>query len=305
MITEGLVTIGSHAWKQIHANKLELLYQYDLSKIYSKGRIVESTHGQVAEALFRKWLQNFLPSKYGVTSGYIISQHHSFDNIEKLNHFDVIIYDRINSPILWIEENKDQSAQGTNKAIPVEYVQGVIEVKANLTKYSSTSAVEKLNQLIPYLSNEKDLNKINGKLPKNFFCTTVFFELTKSNDNKKNILDNMIPDLKLGRYFYGGIILRSEILENSIAGNILLLSSDQLIPENSIHKPFSLSESLLLSKGIELPNKRYFMTSISWSKNSFVKFMFDLIALLERKYKPGYSSSSYGFVGMKKIEDRK
>lgn len=290
------IVVGSHAWKQIHANKLTLLYQYDLSKIYSKGRIVETSHGPVAEALFRKWLENFLPTKYGVTAGYIVSQNNSFDKVEKLNHFDVIIYDKLNSPVLWIEENKDRSIQGMDKAIPAEFVLAVIEVKANLTKHSSSSAMKKLNQLIPYLSSNIDKkNDYSGKLPPKFFCTTVYFELTKLNDSRKVILDNLIPNLELGRSIYGGIILRSEHNDISQAGKIILMSGDK-IPEINSFNGFSLSESLIPSREILLTNNKYFCVSISWSQLSFVDFMFDIIKSLEGKYKSGYASSFYGAV---------
>lgn len=69
-----------------------------------------------------------LPKRYGVTSGFIISQ--SVPNLEDFVHYDVIIYDQLDSPVLWVEGSPDSSLQGRSKAIPVEYVCGVIEVKA-------------------------------------------------------------------------------------------------------------------------------------------------------------------------------
>ena len=43
-------------------------------------------------------------------------------------HFDVIIYDELDAPVLWIEDTPDASPQGRSLAIPVEHVRGVLEV---------------------------------------------------------------------------------------------------------------------------------------------------------------------------------
>ena len=56
----------------------------------------ENYHGKVAAASFREWLVGFLPKRFGVTSGYVISPGSASD--EKKPHFEVIIYDALESP---------------------------------------------------------------------------------------------------------------------------------------------------------------------------------------------------------------
>lgn len=62
--------------------------------------------GEVAEAVFRRWLTRFLPERYGVTSGFVISP--GLSSKRPLRHYDVIIYDRANSPVLWRSEQPDR-----------------------------------------------------------------------------------------------------------------------------------------------------------------------------------------------------
>lgn len=110
------------AWKQFLMAKKDMLHAYDREREKGRERPVQTEHGRVAEAELRKWLANFLPKKYAVTSGYIISQ--GTPKNEYLVHYDVIIYEHLEAPILWVDDNPDHSQQGKSMAIPVEYVRG-------------------------------------------------------------------------------------------------------------------------------------------------------------------------------------
>src|SRR5438445_1384967 len=90
-------------WKQFLTSRKEMLDAFDRAREKAKSHEVETYHGKVAEAVFRKWLSDFLPKRYGVTAGYIISQ--GLSSKEKAPHYDVIIYDALNSPVLWVEED--------------------------------------------------------------------------------------------------------------------------------------------------------------------------------------------------------
>jgi hypothetical protein len=45
--------------------------------------------------------------------------------------FDVIIYDALESPVLWIEDNPDNSSGGRSLAIPVEHVKAAPEATSH------------------------------------------------------------------------------------------------------------------------------------------------------------------------------
>lgn len=99
---------GSVGWREFASNRTTILQKVDAAKQRNASRPVQTEYGALAEAAIRQWLTDFLPRKYGVTSGYIIP-----DLIEtpgyKLYHHDVIIFDTLNAPVLWVDENPDQS----------------------------------------------------------------------------------------------------------------------------------------------------------------------------------------------------
>src|SRR5438094_4563023 len=97
-----------------------MVYRFETAREQARGHIVEAWHGRVAEALFREWLTQFLPKRFGVTSGYIISQ--ALNDTAPTPHYDVIIYDQLAAPILWVERSPDASALGRALAVPAEHV---------------------------------------------------------------------------------------------------------------------------------------------------------------------------------------
>jgi len=66
--------VGIQGWRSFLGAKKAMLDAYDQARVNAKGHEIEVSHRPVAEALFRKWLSDFLPKRYGVTSGFIVSQ---------------------------------------------------------------------------------------------------------------------------------------------------------------------------------------------------------------------------------------
>jgi hypothetical protein len=60
-------------WKQILTARKKILDAYDRAREQARAREVDTLHGRVVEATFREWLSDFLPKRYGATSGYIVS----------------------------------------------------------------------------------------------------------------------------------------------------------------------------------------------------------------------------------------
>ena len=60
-----------------------------------------------------------------------------------VRHFDVIVYDKINPPVLWVEKTLDKSEHGERRAIPAKYVHSVFEVKSTFNSKSIKEALEK------------------------------------------------------------------------------------------------------------------------------------------------------------------
>lgn len=288
--------IGTQGWEQFQATKQEMLYQFEIAKKYSKSHIVQTSHGNVAEALFRKWLNSFLPKKYAVTSGYIISQGSEFKD-KKLPHYDVIIYDQLNSPVLWVEENNDHSTDGKTKAIPVEHVKAVFEVKSNLTRASSKKAMDKINELLPLIrEGGEPEHYLAGKLPYDFISGIVFFELKKENEYDKQILNNLVPNQLIP--FYGSLILSAEGRSIDDACVCKMLISESVIKSSVGRDRESIISGSPLSDSKEVSSGVHQGTMMLWSPSSFSIFAFDIIAILEKRYRPNYISSQYGLSWM-------
>ncbi|HAK31052.1 MAG TPA: hypothetical protein DCO90_17825 [Sphingobacterium sp.] len=276
------------AWKQFLMAKRDMLHAYDREREKGLERPIHTEHGRVAEAEFRKWLANFLPKKYAVTSGYIISQ--GTPKNEYLVHYDVIIYEHLEAPILWVDDNPDHSWQGKSMAVPVEYVRGVIEVKSSFNKKTAADAINQLAKLKPLLQKiDPSHHPTKLYLPKDFFCAVVFFELRKENHKEFGALDAILEGTDL-RGFYGGFILRCETLDEHYGGKLSIVhEAGRYGHENKSLSFWSYSNSKKIKENL------YCRILLMHCESFFSQFAFDIIALLKGTYHPGVISSLYGF----------
>jgi hypothetical protein len=250
--------VGTLGWKQFIATKRGMIDKFDRAKEFDKSHKTSVYRGIVAESAFRGWISQFLPKRFGVASGYIISQVEP--DTKKLSHFDVIIYDQLNSPVYWTEEISGLDCGGQSCAIPVEYVMAVIEVKASLTPNSAKNAIEHLSELKSYTEAIDDRSSFPKRyFPKEFCCAVVFFELGRNYENKK-----VGQSLSQGgdlRGYLGGLVLRPNDLQ---CGTIELFysenkgsrSTSMVIPCGNGDQLSSFIEGLLARMTGE-PKRRY------------------------------------------------
>lgn len=245
---------------------------------------VETDHGRVAEAQFRKWLTEFLPKRFGVTSGYILSQGKSEE--EKLPHYDVIIYDQLESPVLWLKDNPDQSHAGLTRAIPCEYVRAIIEVKSAFNSTTASQAVEHLNDLKSLLTNVDGPNtRYSRYLPEKVVLTTVFFE--SRIQNAKEALNKLNAIIKL-RGYIGGIILRGSGQPDDFAGS---LEAVRALPSEFVSDD---QHTLVQSEPIDDKGNKISMILL-WTPIAFSQYMFGLLDMLKGNFQYGVIPSLYGF----------
>ncbi|GGE43016.1 DUF6602 domain-containing protein [Psychroflexus planctonicus] len=291
---------GFFGWQEFLTNRQDLIQEFEKALAKNINRPVRTSHGNAGEAAVRKLFQDFLPKKYGVTSGYIIPDIICQEYV--LFHYDIIIYDNLNSPILWIEADYDDSAQGKKRAIPAEYVFSVVEVKSTFNKKNIRNAMNKLS----------DLNSLKEYLPKEFTCSTFFFEIKNNLKSKPNVLEEFLSEEVYG--FRGGIILKSEI-NTEMTGLIEQIKIDD---NNESHKnknrdlvkdidkiDMKINEKgnirfkgkagwrLYTGKNGHLHfNKVHYSPIInsgengimlSWSHNNFTKYIINLLGSLEGK----------------------
>jgi hypothetical protein len=290
---------GQHGWKEFNRNRKDILSELDKLIEQIENRPIKVAHGPAVEAYIRKWLSEFLPKKYGVTSGYIIPN--LYNNEIKLYHYDIIIFNQLEAPILWTEGNSDQSEQGKFRAIPAKHVVAIYKVKSRFTKSNITQAFSKLNQT-------KDFKE---QLNMHFSCGIIFIDLKESENNNESLVKELIKSREIIGYS-GSLILRYE-RDHSCIGRILLLNSN---PNTKIEKNFlvpiakSIDEleiyktedgKIVLSgqgsgfKILKISEKNWGVSKtysvnytensksvlINWSRSNFADFCIDLLSSLE------------------------
>jgi hypothetical protein len=224
-----------------------------------------------------------------VTSGYIVSA--GLKHSEKNLHYDIIIYDVLNSPVLWVEESPDKSDRGVSIAIPVEYVACVLEVKSRFSPKTVTDAIGHLSELKPLMSGfdaPKERYKLH--LPPNFICGLVFFELMKKDEFKLAALDRLVSGCAL-RTFFGGVILRADGHDKPLTGILRLLRRQTPI---QLRKKQSLFSGVPIAKSVRIADDTHISASVTWAEANFAQFGFDLIAMMQGTFDPGLLSSFYG-----------
>jgi hypothetical protein len=266
-----------------------MLDEYRRAFEHSQNLPVHTAHGPIAEALFRSWLESFLPKKYGVTSGYVRGQRLS--TAYDYAHFDVIIYDQINSPFLWTEVTPDKSTAGTSRIIPAEYVRAVLEVKANLTDKSVELGFVKLAQLRPFANGVDPPGELYPTfLPRDAVVGLVFFEVRNSAANSK-VLD-AVRDFDLPRPLYGIVVLSGEGREPDDTAIIRLTVSQE--PQLEAGASGGLLGGWRNSASVQRDGQNY-GSMIMWSPLHFSQFAFDLLAIINGRYLgPGRLSSFFG-----------
>jgi hypothetical protein len=277
----------SAAWEQFLVGRRLMLAEYEQAKVHAHNLPVQTHHGLVAEAAFRGWLESFLPKRFGVTSGYIRGQQ--LRTPWDYAHFDVIIFDQLNSPILWIDTSRDKSEAGRSRIIPAEYVHAVLEVKSTFSLSTVRDAADKLRQLDP-LMRKLDLpgERYPTYLCQNVVLAQVFFELRSEAAQDVRPLEVIRDLVALPRAFYGAVILRAENRHPDDTGLIRLLVSKEDMslssPPGGLLAPFQVSASRQL--GTE-----HFQSNLTWGDINFSRFAFDLLAIMNGTYRPGFASS--------------
>jgi len=279
----------SAAWQQFLLAKRSMLAEYDRALEHARSQTVVTHHGNVAEAAIRDWLGTFLPKRFGVTSGYIRSQ--GMPEAHQSSHFDVIVYDQLNAPTLWIEENRDKADGGRARIIPAEYVGAILEVKAAFSRRTVDDSLEKLRQLAPLVAGVDAANERYPKyLPAHAVLGLIFFELRKDDRRDLAALERFRA-LQLGRPFYGGVVLRGDGLRPDDTAMIELTVGNESM--KAILTDAGLLNGFAMTATTEVAGQHW-GAMLMWSDFNFSRFSFDLLALLNGTYQPGRVSSFHG-----------
>jgi hypothetical protein len=251
-----------------------LLAEFDSLMMEGLDDAVKTTHGLGAEAVYRDWLEGFLPKRFAVTKGYIITPNEQGNS--DLQEWDVLIYDQLASPVLFT-----RSFDGTKRrAIPVEYVRHVMEVKARVTPAAAKEVASKLEKLRPILGFDEPNTTFRMHLSRSFTCSCVFFDIGKTTkDEYKQALDNLLPVIDRQIPFSIGLILRSA--KNPDWGGML---SRLFLEPGQDETFFNYTSPTSSWLDAENGQKWAIGCSMSVGPNAFQEFHFNLIRSLEGKY---------------------
>lgn len=89
-------------------------------------------YGLGAEMVVRTLMREMMPIRYGIGKGKLINRKG-----ESTRHLDLIIYDQLNLPTLFLDEHQ-------NQILPIESAYGVIEIKSRTTASVLKEAFENL-----------------------------------------------------------------------------------------------------------------------------------------------------------------
>ncbi|MGR5209726.1 DUF6602 domain-containing protein [Vibrio rotiferianus] len=293
---------GYHGYQEFNSVRDKIVSDYKDAKKKYGNRPAFTEHGSVSEELLINWLQDSLPQKYGVTSGYIIPD--LYVETYSVYHFDIIVYDRFESPVLWVEPTEGNSKA---RAIPAKHVFAVYELKASLTPESVGSALDKLQSISQYAE----------LFPNNFHTKAVFMELPKKHVEKKSAVLNkfLVSDSIYG--FSGAYVFSTD--QNTNVSASIQVDNDF---DNYDPKEYVLDKKLLFKDvdkieveiydtnkfrfynpepgysfdlmsmngeiaGIVKSYEQHFIQNktrvfIQWSRNEFAVFFHELLSRLER-----------------------
>lgn len=266
------------------AERDKLLNAYDEAKKQASDDAVKTEHGVTGEAAVRKWLQSFLPKRFGVCKGYIITINRELEGA--LEEWDVLVYDAMESPVLFTRGPGDADNAEAKRAIPVEHVRAVVEVKATLSPTMAKKCTDKLLKLEQFLGDNRD-SEYPLYLSDPFVCAALFLETKVDTLSQyRQALDNlavlyqresMIP-------FMGGLVLRSQ-RNREHSGYLLPMLSDEPTPFPDV---FEMSSDFKYHDGTHGT-----FGTLHWGVNNYPRFLFDFLALI-RGTRSNKLSSFYG-----------
>lgn len=213
--------------------------------------------------------------------------------------------------MLWAEGRDGTGRDIQSRAIPVEYVKGVIEVKSSFDANTAEDAVEHLCDL-SYLLESLDREDAPYKqfLPKDYICLLVFFELRsnpylpdarRAASAKRTIrqaLDKLHEAEKL-RGYRGSLVLRGAgrpDLETARPtwAYVSLPNSSSMAGNHQLVNVADIGDDVVLSSQFSLDDESTWKLFMAWNTGGFAHFAFDLLAMLKGTYQPGQLSSPYG-----------
>ncbi|MFP4496781.1 MAG: DUF6602 domain-containing protein [Vulcanimicrobiota bacterium] len=260
-------------WRWFVPRKSEMIQKFQELKGENSGKDAQI----IAENLFKEWLASFIPRRYNVDSGYIVSEKYKKGEYP---YFNILIYDQTEAPELW----KTASDGKKFRVIPPEFVYAIFEVRPELTPETAMDTINKLKEVKPYLERIESVEETYKKyLPGKFFMGSVFFEIKREQEFNKEVLNNLNPR-ELLRGCFGSIVLSGENKDKDLTCWIEQGIIDKDLKSRVGKNGKSIFENICYSDSYNyVEDKQIFVTS-DWEYTQFAIFAVDIIHLLNNPF---------------------
>lgn len=251
MLNDTIIAIAKHM-------KIDFEESRQISHALSKGQRRE-------EIVIKRYLEKYLPLKYGISSGIVID---SCGGQSKQQ--DIIIYDRLNTMRLFGERRDDDN----QVFIPIENVFAVIEVKSNLTNEEIDDVIEKFESVNVLIQETVPINPVisissNYPAPAGFcFAYTAKGQI----DARAKRLKEKRLERNYKKHLSGIMILDQGVIQYSENTNVRSINVHPTAP--------NVSESLHMGV-VEGENLLHFTMMLNQALNSIVLEQPNLIKYLE------------------------
>ncbi len=229
-----------------------------------RGQIIDHNleYGLGTENVVRNLIREMMPLKYGVGKGKIIN----FSGASS-RHLDIIIYDSINYPTLFVDEHQ-------NQFLPIESVYSVIEVKSRTTSSVLKDAFENLESVAEVAGVVSDCSTNNLVERHPPYLSVLSFEDTRS---LETICDNYVrlSENHPRAYSYSRYSERSPAYKEN-TGHCYLVSSIYVIGKGEVYH--------MLDGRVAIGR---------WGANSFGMFVTSLLADLAQVKLPDFKPTFY------------
>ena len=168
----------------------------------------------------------FIPSNYGISSGFVINKH---DEIS--SQCDIIIYDKNKMPSV---------STGKNKIFLAEAVSGVVEVKSSITSTELKEALHKLSKIKKY--KHQQVRNVPHTPLSDMFSAVVMYDYKSSIDNLTTFIDELVYDSSTNPRNKHNVIID---LKNGIIGYDCLRAKEKYEwLKGELEKPNTLSHDV-------------------------------------------------------------
>ena len=228
--------------------------------------------GENRELLLREFLEKYLPTRYGLTKGHVITRSGDVSYSA-----DIIVYDRQTCPVFY---------SGVTSILPIEGVYGIIEVKSSLSKAELVDAarkVETFKKLAPRELGVVDLgDSVTVRRGSRPFGIVFGYQVADNSLASLRVnVEELQKEIHLSNYF---VNLVSVLGSGSIYNEGIRWDKGEKFPLIDTDQSVRFFEDVQFDqrRGVDVDHKYGFRVVLEPSETAFGRFLSYLQIILSR-----------------------